>query len=232
MDKMQYTTSAATARYGYAHSMLEEWHGRIIEGKPALTFGLPTPDKLAQANLWGSVGGSRLRLEELVKVLTLDHACTGTVLDVGCGTGELVTLLPYPLVTGYVGIDSSDIAIRYAEDVTKPQLPVNAPHVSFEWNTSAELLKRGDYYSRVFCSGMFNIGWTLAGAQDELHRLWSLADRSLSFNMLSTRRVDDDPDALYVSPAKMLDFVLECLSHKAILSHAYLPHDFTIHVFR
>ncbi|HVO47229.1 MAG TPA: class I SAM-dependent methyltransferase, partial [Steroidobacteraceae bacterium] len=124
---------------------------------------------------WGSVQSQVQRFEVLARVGDLSNA---TVLDVGCGLGDL-----------YAWLSQRGIQMRYTGVDITPQM-IDAcrrrfPAVDFEVANLLEAkLERRDY---VFASGIFYLRQThpLDYMRAMLARLFALCDKAVAFNSLS-----------------------------------------------
>ena len=113
-----------------------------------------------------------------------------TILDVGCGTGDIIPFLHQEGIKKYVGVD-----------IYKPALTMAKKKYPDETFFLADILKAKNLgkYDFVFCSGGLSIklqsvdNYNFFRAMVE--RMWQLARIGIAFNILT----DEDPD-----PAKHL----------------------------
>jgi hypothetical protein len=61
--------------------------------------------------------------------------------------------------------------------------------------------------------------------------MFELCRKGIAFNIMSTRADFMEEGEYYADPAKMLDFCLG-ISRKAALRHDYMPHDFTVYLYK
>ena len=157
---------------------------------------------------------------------------TAKILDFGCGTGHLLTVLrdEFDFAGEYVGCDITADLLRVAGE--------KFPGVRFErWDVLTDgLQERFDY---VLISGVFNnrVGENWEWMSEILKALFGNVDRGIAFNNL-TRYVDYfDPHLFYVDPADVFEFCKTELSPLVTLRHDYfirketVPYEFTTYVY-
>ena len=163
---------------------------------------------------WGSVESQVKRFKILSEIGDL----TGkSVLDVGCGFGDLYDYLKYK-ISYYVGIDINPKQIEEA----KKRYPVE-----FHIGKIDKVMGHFDY---VFASGIFNLEkWK--GTNETIQRMFELSDIGIGFNMLSDKADFFNKGETYTNPGEMLEFCLK-LSRKVVLRHDYMTHDFTVYIYK
>ncbi len=179
---------------------------------------------------WGSRTSQVKRFEVLCDILPISKPFT--VLDVGCGLGDLQGLMAkwvnQPFT--YTGVDISPKMIELARE---KHPPINSP-VIFKVHDMAKPLER--LYGYVLLSGTLNkriaeeeeqYAWAL----QVLRNCWAVAHKGMAFNMLSTYADHTSPDDFQYQPSKILEFCMG-LSRWVKLDHTYMPHDFTIYLWR
>jgi SAM-dependent methyltransferase len=171
---------------------------------------------------WGSETSQRRRFEVLTGIAT---PLEGSVLDVGCGLGDLYIFLKDRGFDGtYHGVDIQPDMVAAARART--------PEVQFamlDITGLAEPLPRYDY---VFMSGAANIAHDRYPETMEalIRRMYALASRGVAFNLLSNRADFIEPGEVYADPGGVLDFCLG-LTRRVMLRHDYMPHDFTVYLY-
>ncbi len=173
--------------------------------------------------------GSRASQEERFRVLAEIGDLQGaTILDVGCGFGDLLSYLARRgIAVQYYGIDNQESFIEEAR----------RRHPDSEFLcTGIEDFPGGRRFDYVFVSGTFNVKFR--ADQEEwvyrmLERMFSLAEYGLGINMLSTYY---DPghyreDMFYCEPERAFA-AAHAITRWVTLRHDYLPHDFTLYLYR
>lgn len=153
------------------------------------------------------------------------------VLDFGCGTGHLLSMLQQRGFVGeYVGYDIAPNMLSVARSYH--------PQGRFELkNILLEPIE--EMFDVVFISGVFNnaMGHNEQWAQQVLTRLFAHTREALAFNMLS-RYVDFFAEGLYYAdPMHVFQFCKENLSARVTLRHDYeikpgvIPFEFSCYVY-
>lgn len=147
------------------------------------------------------------------------------VLDVGCGLGHLYDYLQERYRTvRYVGLDMSPRLLAKARERHKD--------VTFEvWDIVARPPEREADY--VLASGVLNVeqGDNEAAMRRLLRHGFGAAKKGLAVNMLSTWADRHDRDRHYYDPGRMVRTAKK-LTRWVQLRHDYLPHDFTLYLYR
>lgn len=168
---------------------------------------------------WGSPHGQDTRFRVLLEG---QQQPATRLLDVGCGVGHLVDLLKNQAFKGsYLGLD------------LVPEM-VQAAHVRHpEWDFreepmgSAGAAFRPDY---VVGSGLF----TFADQQrleQTVEAMFMLTSRVVAFNTLSVWGDRPTTGEFCADPAGVVEFCRN-LTRRVVLRHDYLPHDFTIYLYK
>jgi SAM-dependent methyltransferase len=189
------------------------------------------------AERWGQFGydtrslgiGSResqaVRFDVLTRIGDLSNA---SVLDVGCGFGDLRTFLEQKgIPVRYTGLDLQPAFIEEARRRHPGDVFFCADVEHFEPEQPP------DY---VLISGTFNVKFREdqeAWVFGVLRRLFDRARRGVGINLLSTYY---DPghfreDMFYCPPERALAAAHE-ITRWVTLRHDYMPHDFTLYLYR
>ena len=179
---------------------------------------------------WSSRSSQRTRFSALADVGDLRGA---SVLDAGCGLGDLYAYFEERKIAAdvrYTGLDFTPRMVAHARE----RFP-NVPFVQGDASSPETDLPLADY---VLASGLFS---HMTGDEARVHaticRLWGVARRALAFNVLSTLTDPASDEARAASglfaadPLETLRFC-RTLTPWVTLRHDYLPHDFTIYLYR
>jgi SAM-dependent methyltransferase len=173
----------------------------------------------------GSRASQEARFQILAEIGDLRGA---SILDVGCGFGDLFAFLSERGVsTRYTGIDIQPAFVDEAK----------RRHPDAEFLCSGiEDFPADRRFDFVLVSGTFNVKFR--DDQEDwvfrmLERLFDLADRGVGINLLSTYY---DPghhrdDMFYCAPERAFA-AAHAVSRWVVLRHDYLPHDFTLYLYR
>jgi SAM-dependent methyltransferase len=140
----------------------------------------------------------------------------GTVLDVGCGVGDL---LGRQMPGRYTGWDISGALIGAA----RGNWPGADFHVRDLYASTEE--RAFDY---VVASGLFQFADPLR-LRVGVERMWALCRKAVAFNFLT--RADDTPGEHWHDPLAVLAFC-RTLTPRVVLRMDYLPNDATVYLYR
>jgi RimJ/RimL family protein N-acetyltransferase/SAM-dependent methyltransferase len=177
-----------------------------------------------QAVNWGSEAGQMLRFSVLESVGNL-AGCS--VLDVGCGRGDFLAYLQSRDVT--VNYTGCDIVPAMIESARK-----RFPGVPFEVCDLLSASQKCDaQFDYVLASGIFYLRQREPETYmcEMISRMFRLCRRGLAFNTLSSRAEKMDKDEFYARPERVLEDCLK-ISRRVVVRHDYLPHDFTVYLYR
>ena len=147
-----------------------------------------------------------------------------TVLEAGCGTGDLFNFLMtrYPGLTSYVGVDFIPEMIEEARD------RIISPKASF-WPASfmSTILPEADY---VLASGSLNYASSEPGyIYKAISHLFQLSRRGLGFNLL--KLVTNEGMLAAYDPEDIVAFC-RSLSDYVVLKDDYDREDFTVFAYK
>ena len=171
---------------------------------------------------YGSASSQRAKFEVLAAI---DDLSGRTVLDVGCGLAHYADFLEaHHDGVRYAGIDLSPAMIDLARR-RRPDLDLAVGNVlDLGYNHRADI---------VNANGIFYLLGEEAPSLFPrlIERMWELAERALAFNSLSTWAPRCEEGEFQADP---LETVAMCrrLSPWVVLRHDYMPHDFTVYVYR
>lgn len=192
-------------------------------------------NEMADANglnskaLWGSKESQERRFEVLEKVFL--SKSDFSVIDYGCGLGHFYE---YLIKKGYSNIKYIGVELneRFVEE-TKNRLP----NVQIELGSSKKvesLLESGVDY--LVSSGIYNLGESEELVQSlfiiDYSKFFDLIKMGLAANFLSRMSNKKDEKSIYHNPYSLLKQCEERISKNIVYFHNYLPHDFTIFLYK
>jgi SAM-dependent methyltransferase len=172
---------------------------------------------------YGSKQSQTKKFQALADALPTENI---TLLDVGCGFADFADFLSgCRPQCHYTGIDITAGMIEEARRL-RPHVPLK------KGNILNEDPGRFDYVS---ANGIFY----LMGPGEEsiqrmkalITRMFAIAARGVAFNSLSAWAARQEPNEFYAEPVRTLDFC-RTLTPWVVLRHDYLPHDFSIYMYR
>ena len=176
-----------------------------------------------KALAWGSRMSQEKRFEILSQISDIEGK---SILDVGCGLGDFYKWLKLMYKNiDYTGIDISPSMIDAAS--------ANFPEADFEVLDIIETDDDKTKYDYVFASGIFNRRipnhWSFVC--EAIKKMYLFCNYGVAFNVMSTKADFMEKEEFYAEPGKILKFCLS-LSRKSILRHDYMPHDFTVFIYK
>ena len=168
---------------------------------------------------WVSEASQTVRFRVLTEIGSLDGA---TVLDVGSGLGDLAGFLGRHHPTAHY--EGCDLNPRMVE-LARARYPAARFFV-------ADPLAGGvdSAWDWILASGIFHLR-DEAFLRAMVPTLFTRARRGVAFNMLSAWAPVLGPDQYHADPVRVLDFC-GTLTPRLALRHDYLPHDFTVYLYR
>ena len=173
---------------------------------------------------WRSYSRQKVRFAALVDHLDLKDK---SVLDVGCGTGDLLLYLQdqYPVID-YVGCDISPQMVQAAQDKYQDHQFMRQDYMEL---TGLNV----DY---VILSGVLSHvqNWPYYSLKKSLKHCLQLANQGVVFNLLSSnspRAHQVKKEFTYFKPEKVVS-LCSCLTQRYHISHNYLENDFTVTLYK
>ncbi len=166
------------------------------------------------------------QLRRYVTLAEISPDLTGsTVLDYGCGTGDLYRFLKRRGIdVRYTGVDINRNFIELARQ--------KYPECEFRVMDISEDSLEG-YYDYIFICGVFNL--LVPGVKEDLKEalvmLFKHCNKGLALSALSSHAPIKDPELNYTSPEEMVQFSLEHLSPYLALRHDRIQYDFTLYIY-
>jgi len=169
---------------------------------------------------WGSRESQRLRFSVISGVGPLAGS---TLLDVGCGLGDLAGWVGEGV--DYTGVDIAAAMVEAARSLR--------PARRFEVGHLLDPTFAPGPFDVVVASGIF--AKRSAEPQEYfeamVRSMWRRARRAVAFNVLSAWGPSPDRDEFQAEPLAALAFC-RTLTPFVTLRHDYLPHDFTVYMYR
>lgn len=165
---------------------------------------------------WGTNQNQQVRFRKLLELADIRDA---SVLDAGCGLGELAELLP--ATCRYKGIDVLPEMVAMGLQ--------RHPHLDLEVGDISEGKWKVDY---VLGSGIFSF------ASDDIlfqgiKSMWEAASKGVAFNVMSEWSFGSPrgKNEYFADPLKVLAYCQQ-FTRALRLDHGYMPHDFTVFMYR
>ena len=148
-------------------------------------------------------------------------------MDVGCGFGDYFNYLKQRGIKNvkYNGIDLSDKIVDLAKE--------NNPLANVVQCNVLDL-SDDEKFDYVISLG-FN--WVKTGENWDtltsvLDKMWKLCKKGIAYNAVSTFAEKQDEVIYFVSPIKVIDYIMNNLTYKIVFKHDYMPHDFTVFAYK
>lgn len=208
-------------------AMIERYSNRYNDmGYDAKTLG------------WGSKEQQEFRFREVVSFINFDRP--KSVLDIGCGFGDLLALLiaEKKSISKYIGWDINPDLIKEASVVWKSTMVPN----EFSVVNVAEYTCNLPIVDVAFMIGVLNLNFgedfnNYNYSELFIKNAFSAVNEVLVVDFLSTNLTSDYPKedfVFYHNPSKMLEFALT-LTPNVILKHDYSPipqREFTLYLYK
>ena len=173
---------------------------------------------------WGSNEGQELRFQVLSEIGNLSKQ---NILDIGCGLGHLLDWFNNKnLDIEYTGLDLVSSSIKKARN----KFP---EHEFIVGNIMDKKILKNRSFDYVLASGIFctYTGGAFEWQKKVIDRIWSLSEKGIAFNSLSTLSRQKESDEYYADPGKVFSYCLK-ITPFVTLRHDYHPGDFTIFMSR
>lgn len=189
------------------------------------------PEGTVETVGWGSEASQKQRFEKLVSIVPDKDFSGKTVLDVGCGFGDLFGYIkpkdPQEQLT-YIGIDMTKKTVKVAKKKYKKH------GAAFIKDNFLERNFKDAKFDYVFASGIFSIKTTdwEQNTRAIIKKMFDLCTIGVATNFLSSIHKKQLVTSQYVHPASMLTFCLREITPWVNLIHNYRTNDFTLHLYK
>tara|TARA_B100000408_G_C10304493_1_gene226112 strand:- start:394 stop:993 length:600 start_codon:yes stop_codon:yes gene_type:complete len=161
----------------------------------------------------------------IVTEVGIEDNCS--VLDVGCGFGDYFNYLKQQGIKNvkYCGIDISNKIVDFAKEKNSLANVIQGNVLD---------LSDDEKYDYVISLG-FNCvktGTNWETLTQVLDKMWKLSKKGIAYNAVSTFSETSPRKIYFVSPAKVIDYIMTNLTYKVVFRHDYMPHDFTIFAYK
>ncbi len=167
---------------------------------------------------WGSESSQKKRFDVLLEINT--YSFGDSVLDVGCGFGDLSK---YVDSSKYTGIDIRKTAIKQASEKYKD--------LDFISCDIENILSNYDWVigSGIFC---FNTNDWTEYTSDKLLKMLNLSNKGVSVNFLSDLTTGNrDKDMKYTTINEISNIVSK-ITNKFTIRHDYMVNDLTVYLYK
>ena len=178
--------------------------------------------------LWNSKESQFIRFNTLAELFEDDEDFT--ILDFGCGLCHFYEFLLNKDIRlkHYTGVEINNNLIKQA--IKKH------PGIDIITGSVDEAIENNQNYDYVVASGVYNIGETISSTQNffkkQFEKLFPNVNKGFAVNFLSSYSDNKDQESIYHNPSDMLNMCYKNFGKNIVLNHHYLPHDFTIFVYK
>jgi len=171
---------------------------------------------------YGSTEVQEKRFDILLKIGDINDC---KILDIGCGLGHLFRYIrSRGIAVDYVGYD---INSRFIEDCKEKY-----PEARFEL-FNIEEKEPQEEFDYVFSSGIYNYGFNgdLNIVMDVINKFFKASKKGSAHNFISILGDFQNPEVNYFDPAEIAGLIQKT-TRNYVVRHDYLPHDFTIYMYK
>ena len=173
-------------------------------------------------NGWGQKKSQQLRF----KVFTdIDNLNQRKILDLGCGTGDLKSFFQKKKIkVNYTGLENNESMINV----------LKKKKIRYIKSSIFDLKKfKSNLYDFILMSGALNI--PVKNQETKISQLlknsFRIAKKGVALNFLSIYSNKINKNEFYADPVKIFNMSKK-ICKKVVLRHDYLPHDFTIILYK
>ena len=170
----------------------------------------------------GEKQSQQLRFNVFTDINNLDQ---GKILDLGCGTGDLKFFFQKKkLRINYTGLENNESMINV----------LKKKKIKYIKLSIFDLKKiKSNLYDFIFMSGALNI--PVENQEDKISQLiknsFRIAKKAVALNFLSIYSNKINKNEFYADPVKIFNLSKK-ICKNVVLRHDYLPHDFTIILYK
>ena len=161
----------------------------------------------------------------IVTEVGIEDNCS--VLDVGCGFGDYFNYLKQQGIKNvkYCGIDISNKIVDFAKEKNSSVNVIQGNVLDF---------LNDEKFDYVISLGLncVKTGYNWETLTQLLDKMWKLSKKGIAYNAVSTFSETSPRKIYFVSPAKVIDYIMTNLTYKVVFRHDYMPHDFTIFAYK
>lgn len=178
--------------------------------------------------LYGSLGSQQKRFEILAKLMLQKD--NFSILDLGCGLCDFFSFLEENSYTdfNYTGADIND---KFLSESLR-----RYPQAELISGSTNEILATGKSFDYVVASGLYNLGENAGQAADffaeQFEELFPAINVGFAVNFLSIHSPTPNADSVYHDPLAIIKLCFEKFGSRVVFHQNYLPHDFTIFVYK
>lgn len=175
---------------------------------------------------WSSRQRQEKRFDVLSKVIEDKE---GSILDMGCGMGDLFTYLRKIGWNGsYTGIDISQEMVNISRQKIPYAKIIKGDISEADYGKHDYVLLSGTLNNRLYEEERDQY----ACIQKIIENMWEASGKAMAFNLRSGwGQPPRSEDIFAYNPISILE-MCRTLTTKLIFNHSYFPHDFTIFMFR
>jgi len=175
---------------------------------------------------WGSLESQIKRFDIFSEIGDLNNC---SILDIGCGTGAFYKYLnsKYDDIY-YTGTDINENMVKIAKETFS-----EATFLCTDILNNAENKIKNKKFDYVFLSGALNLSINNHEliVNNMMRKMFDLSNIGIALNFLSIYADFFSEGECYLDPGKVISEAL-LIDRKATLRHDYMPHDFTIYIFK
>ena len=162
---------------------------------------------------------------DIITQVGINDDCS--LLDVGCGFGDYFNYLKQRGIKNvkYNGIDLTDKIVNVAKEKNPLANVVQGNVLDLPDD------KKFDYVVSLGVNGV-KTGDNWDNLTSVLDKMWKLCKKGIAYNAVSNFASEQDEQIYFVSPIRVIEHVMNNLTYKVVFRHDYMPHDFTIYVYK